>query len=134
MHVRVGFEQSYRRLAGVKRPVARPKLRFDCLTQFEGALLEIAPRIERACRGGIPQQCKRLIVEERPIVQWRSIDAGQGPKQAVASTIIRREIIGSAEHDTAYVARPAQAGRLRECVDLSRVNSGATRMRQADST
>src|ERR1019366_4475180 len=107
------------------------KLRFDRPMQFEGAVLEVAPRIERGCRRSVPQQRKRLIIEERPIVQWRAIDAGQGSKQAVASTIIGREIIGSAQQNTAYVPFPAQAGRLRKCVDLSRLNSSAARMRHA---
>src|SRR5882757_1654899 len=80
MHVRIRFEESSRSLARVKCAVAGSKTRLDRPTQVERAFLELVTCVERGGCGGISQQCECLIIEQRPIVQGRSIDRGQGSK------------------------------------------------------
>ena len=83
VHVRVGFKESRPRFVGVKCPIGGAELPLDRAAQFEGTALEFAARIERDGRGGLAQQDEGLVVEHGPIVEGRSIDAGQGPKQAI---------------------------------------------------
>src|SRR4029077_5185819 len=120
-------------LVRAKRPIVRAELRLDRPAQLEGAFLEFAACIERGGRGRVTEQRERLVVQQGPIVQRRSIDTGQRSKQSIRSAVMGDEIIRSSLQDAAHVALPAKPRCLRKGVDLTRVNAGAPRMRQADA-
>src|SRR5450631_2118949 len=128
MHVGIRFEEAMRILIRAKRSIVRAELRLDRAAQLEGALLELAACIERCGGGRVTQQCERLIVQEGPIVQRRSIDTGQGSKQSIRSPVVGDEIVRSSLQDAPHVALPAEPRRLCKRVDLTRVNSSAPRM------
>src|SRR5712671_396511 len=125
MHMGIRFEEAVEILTRAKRSVVRAELRLDRPAQLEGAFLELTACIERGRRGGVTQQREGLVVQHGPIVQWRSIDTGQGSKQSIRSLVMGDEIVHSPLQDTPHVTLPAERRRLRKREDLARVNSSA---------
>ena len=131
MHVRIRLQRQARRHAGLEALARALHVLHDQRVQLERLPLAHRRAIRRQRRADVEcQQRECLVVQQRAVIERRSVSGDQRAKQTIGPLVARHEVVERVPDEPRCIAAPAKRRRHREAIGLARIDARAARLDQ----